>query len=60
MGELFLVTNWVNLDNHKRNGYGVIGYGVRGGVPIIFDPISSLTLNLYEGLSRAVNLQQVV
>ena len=46
VGVLYLVSPWVNLDNHNRNGHGVRGVGVRVGVHIRFDPLLPVTLNI--------------
>ena len=46
VGEIFLVSPWVNLDNHNSNDRGVSGVVVRGGVHIRLDNIPPLILNL--------------
>ena len=47
VGALYLVSPWVNVDNHNSNGHGGRGVGVRGGGNIIFYPLSPVTLDVY-------------
>ena len=56
VGELYLVSPWVNIDNYDINYHGVRGFGVRGGGNIRFYPIPPFTLNIYLGPSGEITL----